>query len=347
MKKQNDLRVRKFNPGTFQSDEAVIEQFVVRDRELGVVLDVLRGNIHAPSCQHMLVVAPRGRGKSMLLARVVAELRANSEFSKSLFPVRFMEESQEIFNIADFWLESLFHLARELAASDPEFSRELQSTYAALASKWHDENLDKRALATVLDAADHLGMQLVVMVENLQALCKDTDEDFGWQLRKVLQSENQIMLLATATSHFEGLEDARQPFFELFQVVCLQPLDTEECRRLWQVVSGDSVSGREIRPLQILTGGSPRLVVIVAGFARHRSLRQLMEELVTLIDDHTEYFRSHLEVLAKGERRVYLAVIDLWQPSATGDDAGDPRGCTRFDWGRCFGECNSRSPIER
>ena len=81
----------------------------------------------------------------------------------------------------------------------------------------------------------------------------------------------------------------------------------------------------QIRPLQILTGGSPRLLVIVAGFARHRSLRQLMEELVTLIDEHTEYFRGHLEVLAKNERRVYVSVIDLWQPSKAGEIAARAR----------------------
>ena len=40
-----------------------------------------------------------------------------------------------------------------------------------------------------------------------------------------------------------------------------------------------------------------------------------MEQLVRLIDDHTEYFRSHLEGFAKTERRVYLATLDLWQPS--------------------------------
>ena len=46
-----------------------------------------------------------------------------------------------------------------------------------------------------------------------------------------------------------------------------------------------------------------------------------MEELVTLIDEHTEYFRGHLEVLAKTERRVYVSVIDLWQPSSAGEIA--------------------------
>ena len=85
------------------------------------------------------------------------------------------------------------------------------------------------------------------------------------------------------------------------------------------------MSSREIRPLQILTGGNPRLLVIVAEFARHRSLRLLMEELVTLIDEHTEYFRGHLEVFAKTERRVYISVIDLWQPSSPGEIAARAR----------------------
>ena len=163
------------------------------------------------------------------------------------------------------------------------------------------------------------------MVENLQSLCENTGNDFGWQLRSTLQSEPQIMLLATATSRFEALDDAEQPFFELFRTVALQPLDTAACQRLWQTISGDAVSQREIRPLEILTGGSPRLLVILAGFAGHRSLRQLMKDLAALIDDHTEYFRGHLEVLGKTERRVYLAVIDLWQPSSTSEIAARAR----------------------
>ncbi len=320
-----DRPIRKFNPGTLQTDEEVMQQFVVRNHELGTVLDVLRGNSESSSCQHVLVVAPRGRGKTMLLARVAAELRSKDEFLKHLLPVRFMEENQEIFNLADFWLETLFHLARECVSHDPGLAQELRDSHAALGERWREQTLEGHARASVLDAADRLDRRLVLMVENLQALCKDVDEDFGWKLRGVLQTEPQVMLLASATSRFERLDDAKQPFFEMFRFIDLKPLTTEECRRLWQIVSGDTVSGREMRPLEILTGGSPRLLVIVATFARHKSLRRLMEELVTLVDEHTEYFRGHLEVFAKTERRVYVAVLDLWRLSTPGEIAARAR----------------------
>ena len=317
--------IRKFNPGMFQSDDEVVRQFVVRHRELDLVLEVIRSNIDSPSCQHVLIVAPRGRGKTMLLARVCAELRTNNALSERLFPVRFMEESQEIVTLADFWLEALFHLAHANATGNPELSQELLATHADLTARWRDTNIEGYARAAVLAAADRLGQKLVLMVENLQTLCSDVDKDFGWKLRQTLQSEPHIMLLATATSRFKGLDDATQPFFELFRIVDLEPLDTDACRQLWNMVSGDAQTSREIKPLQILTGGSPRLIIIVATFARHRSLRRLLEDLVTLVDDHTEYFRSHLEGLAKIERRVYLAVIDLWQPSSAHEIAARAR----------------------
>ena len=317
--------VRKFNPGLLQADEEVIAQFVVRHHELGIVSEVLQGNIDTPSCQHVLLVAPRGRGKTMLLARVAAELRRNQDLAGHLLPVRFMEESQEIYDLAGFWLETLFHLAREIAADHPAIARELAETHSALSARWREEGLEGTARAAVLDAADRLGRRLVLMVENLQSLCETVDGEFGWKLRGVLQSEPQIMLLASATSRFEGLENAGEPFFELFRIVHLQPLTNEECRRLWTIVSERELTGYEIRPLEILTGGSPRLLVVIAAFARHRSFRQLMEELVTLVDEHTEYFRSHLEALPKNERRVYVALIDLWQPSSTGEIAARAR----------------------
>ena len=325
MSESQGRTIRKRNPGVLQPDEEITQQFVVREHELAAVLEVLRGNIDADSCQHTLIVAPRGRGKTMLLARAAAELRSDAELAGCLLPVRFMEESDEVFSAADFWLEALFYLALASDTRDPEYARRLRDTRNDLTSRWRERELDERARAAVLEAADALGRRLVLMVENLQALCASADHDFGWKLRKTLQTEPQIILVATATSRFDALDDVGEPFFELFRIISLAPLNTAQCLRLWEDVSGDPVSEREIRPIEILTGGSPRFLVIVAGFSRHRSMRRLMEELVQLIDDLTDTFRGDLQALPKTERRVFLAIADLWKPSTTGEIADRAR----------------------
>jgi len=135
-----------------------------------LLLDDLRGNIGSPSCQHILVVGPRGCGKTMLLARVAAELRGNGDFAGSLLPVRFMEESQEIFSLTDFWLETMFHLANEVDEHDPGLARELRDNRDVLASRWREQITEAHARAAVLGAADRLGTQLVLIVENLQVM---------------------------------------------------------------------------------------------------------------------------------------------------------------------------------
>ena len=312
--------IRKFNPGTGQSDQELIAQYVVRETELEIALEILETNIDVPCCQNTLVVGPRGAGKTMLLARVAAELRRNPTLSPNLLPVRLMEESLEVYDIGEFWLETLFHLALELEASMPDLARELRGTHKDLASRWR-EDMAAQALSFLLDASDRIGRRLVLLVENLNHLCSDADSDFGWALRGALQTEPNIMLLGSATTRFPEIDDADEPFFEMFRVLDLKPLGSAECLRLWNNIADVPASEQTIRPLEILTGGSPRLLAIMADFAQNRSLPQLMNELVSLIDNHTEYFRGHLERLPKGERRVYVALIDLWEPSSTGEIA--------------------------
>ena len=317
--------VRKFNPGVLQSDAEVVAQFVVRQREFDILMGVLRGNIACSPCQHMLVVAPRGRGKTMMLARVAAELRANESLRREFLPVRFMEESYEVFDLADFWLDVLLYLAPEVERHNAELADLLRQAHAEFSRRPHGQEVEESARTVALEAAQRLGRKLVLMVENCQSLFDDVDERFGWGLRKTLQTEPNVVLLGTATVRMAALSDVGAPFYEFFRTLPLAPLPLRECKVLWEAVSGETRTEREIRPLQILTGGDPRLLVIVAGLSRHRSLRLLLQDLVGLIDDHTEYFRSHLDHLGKTERRVYVALIDLWRPSTTAEIAARAR----------------------
>ena len=133
------------------------------------------------------------------------------------------------------------------------------------------------------------------------------------------------MLLASATSRFDQIDHPDQALYEQFRVRLLRPLDTQECAVLWKTVADQEARHETIRSLQILTGGDPRLVVIVARFGAGRSFRNLMANLLDLVDDHTEYFKGHIEQLPAQERRVYLALAELWKPATTKEIADRSR----------------------
>ena len=173
---------------------------------------------------------------------------------------------------------------------------------------------------------------MVLLVENLNMLFADMDDpDAGWRLRHTLQTEPRIVLLGSATSRFDEIDHPDHALYDLFRVITLRPLDTQECVALWEAVSGQPSTILAVRPLEILTGGNPRLLAIIALFSAGRSFRELKANLLDLVDDHTEYFKSHLESLPALERRVYLSLARLWKP-ATAREVADQ---CRTDVNKC------------
>ena len=56
-----------------------------------------------------------------------------------------------------------------------------------------------------------------------------------------------------------------------------------------------------------------------------------MADLLRLIDDLTAYFKNHIEALPPQERRVFLALADIWEPAS----ARDVSRLTRLDTTKC------------
>jgi tetratricopeptide (TPR) repeat protein len=301
-------RLMKYNPA-FLSSEELVKSFVVRLTDLELILETIRHNTGG-SNQHILIIGPRGSGKTSLVLRTVAEVKKDAGLASKWHPIVFGEDSYEVCSPGEFWLEALFHLGEETKLS------RWQKTYAELRSEPDEVRLRERALAQLMDLADEQGKRLLLVVENLNTILGQqiNNEDDAWVLRHTLINEPRMMLLGTATSRFIEIENVGKAMYDLFKLHELKPLNTQDCRTMWTAITGEELSENRVRPIEILTGGNPRLLAIIANFAAKTSFRELMQDLTRLVDDHTEYFKSHLDGLPPLERKVFVALADLWDP---------------------------------
>lgn len=300
-------RIMKYNPA-FLSEDELVDLFCVRQAELELIVEVIAEST-GPVNQHVLVVGPRGMGKTTLVRRAVIAVRRDKVLSERWFPLIFPEESYEVTTPGEFWLEALYHLAQQTKV--PAWMR----TYEELRDEKDEIRLRERALGQLLDFADDQGKRILLVVENLNMLLGDQlSDDDAWVIRHTMQNEPRVMFLASATSQHEEFENSKKAMFEQFRTFSLKPLNAQDSAIMWQGITGRAIDAHRIRPVQILTGGSPRLLTIISSFATSDSFEGLMQDLVQLVDDHTDYFKSHLDALPSTERKVYLALAEIWDP---------------------------------
>ena len=307
------MRQIKHNPA-FLSDDDLQASFVVRERSLDALLEFVNENTAAKAAQHVLVLAPRGFGKTTLVRRLDLAVRRDPKLNERWFPIIFAEESYAVGSAGELWLEALRHLGN--ATGDSKWAR----LHDKLLGEPDEQRLQDRALARLLDFADDAGKRLLLVVENLDMIFSEQiDGNAGWELRHTLQGEPRIMLLATAVLQVEELTRSDHAMYDLFRTVELEPLDEAECGTVWAAVSGSALVARQARAVQILTGGNPRLLSILASFSSGHSLGELMGNLAELVDEHTNYFKSNLDALPAVERKSYVALADLWKPSSAAE----------------------------
>jgi len=298
----------KFNPGFLTDDEA-IANFVVRKPQLDMVIHAFASSRDTGAAR-VLVVAPRGAGKTTLCRRVLAETRRRGRLADDWHAIFLGEESYVVTTPGEFFLECLFHLRDQTPGAVPDVHYQ-----AAVAASREDELVTAGLAALRTFVVTH-GKRLLIVVENFHIILQDQIGPAAPELLALLADDALFGVLATSVAQGRIDSDAPDAIPADYLRVPLEPLNLSECQTLWESITEQSVRPERIRPLEILTGGSPRLLHVLAEFMRTPSLRDLMANLNQLIDQNTEYFKSQLDALPAMERKVFAALLDAWDPQS-------------------------------
>ena len=321
------IRRRLYNPAQLTPDE-LKASFVARRETLEEMLRLLREQTPSRPCQHMMLIGPRGMGKTTLGLRFLHAVEETPELAAIWQPVPFYEESYGIGDLADFWLAALRHLSR--ATDNPEWADKAD----ALARDQRDqERLAAYALAALVDHCQASGRRLILFVENLDGILNQLrNEREAHALRASLIERPEILLLGSANAVFDAIRSHAQPFYEFFRLVTLEGIGPEETARLLE-----TLAGREGRPdvphalnlergrletLRRLTGGNPRLLVLACRMLIESPLGSAFEDLEQLIDEQTPYFKARIEELPIQARKVFHCLAEGWTPMLAKEVAG-------------------------
>ena len=313
------IRRRLYNPAQLTPDE-LKASFVARKETLAEMIRLIREQPRGRPCQHMLLIGPRGMGKTTLGLRFLHAVEESSDLAAHWQPVPFYEESYGVGNLADFWLTALRHMTR--ATGDSQWEDRAD---ALAQDERNTERLAAYALAALMDFCQASGKRLILFVENLDTVFEQLhDEREVHALRANLIERPDILLVGSANTVFEAIQGYGKPLYEFFRLFILEGLEHEEILLILEALAGGEdkpeiaetlrrESGR-LETLRRLTGGNPRLLVLACRLLIESPLGSAFEDLERLIDEQTPYFKARIEELPVQSRKVFHCLAEGWKP---------------------------------
>ena len=300
------------------SPERLRQTTVARGHLLENTIESLRGSVRRKSKHHRLFIGPRGIGKTHLLSCIEDAVQSDEALGARVVVVRFPEESNRTRSFADF-LIGLCGILKEVLEDEPRWAE----LFAKVWTEEDDARVTDILVPAIREENRRRGRTLVVMLENLGEVLTGQirDRNEVAALRKFLMADNGCLLVATAPMHFDGITDVRQPFYDFFDVQILDSLSFEETvevirRNLeWEGRANILDTLDDMRPrlqaLYRMTGGNPRLTMMLYELIAHESVTGVQEQFHVLLDRISPFYQGRLNDLPPGQRALLECLASM------------------------------------
>lgn len=316
-----------YNPDRMPESE-IRATFVARQPLVDELIRVVKGQPEGAGVQHVLIIAPRGMGKTTLLLMLHFAVRDRG-LDRPWQVVRFPEESYGIYDLADFWLQTLSILAVE--AQNPALMEQVEGMKQEFTGSG---DLQEAALALLRGWCRSHRRRLLLLVDNLDLILDQIhDERENARLRTVLMNEGDFMLVGGATTFFHAARAYEQPLYNFFKIYNLENLSYPQVQDLLRRrATVDGLTGFEetlranrvrLKVLQYFTGGNPRLTLMLYRIVTQSDVLEVRRGLEKLLDEVTPYYKAKIESLPPQQRKILDCIARITAVTSTGLTPGE------------------------
>lgn len=321
-------RSSKYSPGNM-AVEALESLFVARGDLLESTLNAIADTARSVATRYLLLVGPRGAGKTHFTSLLHHQLSAGSKFEgvreRSVIAY-FNEEEWGIASYLDF-------LIRILVALDERSDGKLDAQLRDI------RKLFTQSETTAIRAAEEAltefvgSKRLILICENLNDLLEGLGTKGQQQWRSFTQQNPFWIVFATSPRISDDIQSQKAPFYGQFTIRYLERLRFEEAVELLIRKSKldrkfeladflNTATGRaRVRAIHHLAGGNPRVYIVLSEFLTRESLDDLFEPFMQMADDLTPYYQDRLRQLAPRQRKIVEHLSRLSRPAKIKDIA--------------------------
>lgn len=302
----------RYSPGNM-SAEALEKLFVGRSTLLDDVLRRVERSATRGEKHFVLLVGPRGVGKTHFISLLAHRLETAPQFANARKKLRVAHLNEEEWGVASF-LDLLVRVLQALAAGskDRKLLKRIEEVYAAF-SKAPDAALATAERLLIETVGDHV---LLLLCENLTDLFEGLGEEGQKRWRSFIQEHPFWVIVATAPALFTAVSLQSSPFYNFFTIRSLERLGLDDAIDLLgrkARLEGrhdladflDTPLGRaRMRAIHHLAGGNHRVYVILSDFLDKESLDELVAPFLRMVDDLTPYYQDRMRQLAPAQRKI-------------------------------------------
>ena len=301
----NTVSISRFTPSTM-SAELLERLFVVRKPILEALMKRVKALGRTPSPHHTLLVGPRGAGKTHLISLVYHRCKNLGKAGDGK-PLRIAWLPEDPWTLVSYGRL----LAAILERVVPDFDNQ----------KIAEPELDAHIRHTSREDGP-----ILVLAENLDQILEALGDSGQQKLRNLLQTEPDILVIATTTRLDRSLSAHAAPFFGFFDTIRLDPFSPEEAREMLTTLAreannselakrlSDNESLARIHTIAHLAGGQPRLWALLGSALTVEDLRDLTTLLLNRFDDLTPYYQEQLARLSPMQRLIVAELATADRP---------------------------------